>query len=136
MCPDKPDPNDFVRVVDSHNQSVMIAFDVKYYPVVLQKTGTGVIGFYVSRAIPNSVRCFLKPGFQLLLAVWMFCPKIPKGLFRDYSQCSVLPKIIKVPELGNAIFGREFIKALRPTYEALRRRGISIASARRSSLLG
>jgi hypothetical protein len=55
MCPNKPDPNDFIRIIDSYNQPVMVALDVKYNPVVLQKTGTGIIGFYVSRAIPNGV---------------------------------------------------------------------------------
>jgi hypothetical protein len=76
MGANKADPHHAVEIIYLHNQPVVVAFDVKHYPVVLQNGSAGIIPPDVIRSFPTSIFRFLVPGFKLLLAVGMLLTKI------------------------------------------------------------
>lgn len=106
-------PNHTVSIVDSNNQSVMVAFYVKHYPVIFPSGSTWIIFLNVIRPFPFCLFRFLVPCFQLLLAVGMFFPKVPQCFSGNNSQAIFSAKIISSSQNGNLIdwFIKLIIKA-------------------------
>lgn len=95
MRTNEPDPHHAIWIIDFYDQSVMVAFDVEHDPVVRQERSTGIVPFNVVGPFPCCIFCFLVPGFELLLTVGMFFPKVLQCLFGYYSQIVFLAKVKK-----------------------------------------
>ena len=100
MSSHKADPHHSISIVDLDNQPVMVAFDIKHYPIIHQKGSTWIISFDVIGSSPLSFFRFLVPSLELLLAVLVINPEVPKCFLGNNSQSNFMSKVRKVPNMG------------------------------------
>src|SRR5215203_823948 len=88
----KPDPDHGIRIINSHNKPVMVAFYIKNDTMIFQDGSVRVIFFNFGRTFPFGFFCFLVPCFKLLFTIGMLIPEIPQCSFGNYSQAVYLNK--------------------------------------------
>lgn len=68
--------------MDTNDEAVGVALDVKDDAIAGQKIGGAIAGFDVGERFPIGVLRFVKPSFERLLRVGVFLPEILQSLSR------------------------------------------------------
>ena len=76
MRSDESNPNNFVTIVDLNYQSVGIAFNVKYYSIILEEASSWVVRFYIAWTFPKRLP---QPLYTMTLTVLRSSYALPKN---------------------------------------------------------
>jgi len=66
MCPKLFDLDDFELKDNAYDQSVLVAHNVKYHPVVTNKTHTGIKHFQLVKVFKVALNQFVIPFLQFI----------------------------------------------------------------------
>jgi hypothetical protein len=69
MRTDKADKYLFLFIFDDHDETVVIAFDIEYNPIICNQTGIPVDGFNFCRRAPARFYYLSIPGSQWLFGI-------------------------------------------------------------------
>ena len=90
MRTDKPDVSYPVRVVELHNQPVLVACYVENNSVIPDNASVSEHGLYFMRTLPVSVLDLPIPGFEGPLSIRVVLPEISQGSPFDYPHTQKL----------------------------------------------
>jgi len=79
MSPDESNVANPVAAIEFDDQSILVASNVEYDPIVSQYTRVSVHGFDLVRCRPIRRLGFLIPGFDWFLGIRMNLPKVAQG---------------------------------------------------------
>ncbi len=86
MCAYEANVNNSIWVIDLHDQSVLIARNVKCHPVSRQHASRSEMRFQGRGRSPVGVSYFLMPGFQRALGLWISFPEGPQSSFGNNAH--------------------------------------------------
>src|SRR5271157_5003826 len=85
----KADVDNSVRIVDLHNQPVVVALDVEHNAVVAEDARLPILRFDLGRAIPVLSLDLPVPSQKGLLGIGMGLPECPERLLGDNSHMGI-----------------------------------------------
>ena len=100
MRADKPDEDDAGVVMDFHNETVVVAFNVEDDAIVGENISGGILDFDLVEIFPVSDVRLMKPGAQCFLGRAMLLPESAELLAGDNVHSMRLRAKIIVPILG------------------------------------
>jgi hypothetical protein len=93
VSPNKTDVDHSIRVIDLHNQAVLIAANIEHYTAPLQDTGISVLGFNICGRGPVSLGYLSVLIFQRFFSVGkppILLPELPQGALGNNPYATTL----------------------------------------------
>jgi len=103
MSSNETNPHYFIRIIYFNDHAIFIALDVEHNSIVFKNACNGIVCFYLSWPLPQSVFGFFVPSLKLLFAVFVLRPECAQCLFCYYSQDTNILKKFHKWELNKKI---------------------------------